>query len=90
MTFLPAAYAAEPARRSPVLYWLHGTGGGIQRVPLMAARFGAAMRAGEMPSLIVVFPHGLSAGMWMRVPADHRLARLHEFRATLIDRVFVR
>lgn len=63
--FLPAAYHAEPARRFPVLYWLHGTGGGIARVAAIAARFDVAMRAGEIPPMIVVFPHGLPAGMWM-------------------------
>ena len=63
--FVPPAYAAEPARRFPVLYWLHGTGGGIVRVPMIAARFDAAMRRGELPPMIVVFPHGLPAGMWL-------------------------
>lgn len=63
--FLPATYDAEPTRRYPVLYWLHGTGGGIKRVPMIAARFDAAMRAGDIPPMIVVFPHGLPAGMWM-------------------------
>ncbi|MGV2337213.1 MAG UNVERIFIED_CONTAM: esterase family protein [Planctomycetaceae bacterium] len=30
----------------------------------MAQRYQSAMRAGRMPPLIIVFPNGLSAGMW--------------------------
>lgn len=26
--YLPPAYAAEPTRRFPVMFWLHGSGGG--------------------------------------------------------------
>jgi len=63
--FLPAVYNAEPARRFPVIYWLHGTGGGIARVPMIAARFDAAIESGVLPPAIVVFPHGLPAGMWL-------------------------
>jgi len=63
--FLPTAYEAEPTRRFPVIYWLHGTGGGIARVPMIAARFDAAIKSGELPPVIVVFPHGLPAGMWL-------------------------
>lgn len=63
--FVPPAYEAEPTRRFPVLYWLHGTGGGVVRVPVIAARFEAAMKSGELPPMIVVFPHGLPAGMWL-------------------------
>jgi len=63
--FLPTAYEAEPTRQFPVIYWLHGTGGGIARVPMIAARFAAAIKGGEIPPVIVVFPHGLSAGMWL-------------------------
>lgn len=63
--YLPPAYEAEPGRRFPVLYWLHGTGGGIARVPMIAARFDAAMKRGDLPPMIVVFPHGLPSGMWL-------------------------
>jgi len=63
--YVPPTYEAEPGRRFAVLYWLHGTGGGIARVPMIAARFDAAMKSGEMPPMIVVFPHGLPAGMWL-------------------------
>lgn len=63
--FVPPAYERETAKRFPVLYWLHGTGGGIIRVPMIAARFAAAIESGALPPMIVVFPHGLPAGMWL-------------------------
>ena len=63
--YLPPAYEAEHGRRFPVLYWLHGTGGGIARVPMIAARFDAAMKRGDLPPMIVIFPHGLPSGMWL-------------------------
>jgi enterochelin esterase-like enzyme len=62
---LPPGYDADPARRFPVLFWLHGTGGGLSRLATNAARFDAAMRAGDMPPMVVVYPYGLPAGMWV-------------------------
>jgi enterochelin esterase-like enzyme len=62
---LPPGYADEPSRRFPVLYWLHGTGGGLAGLPRVAGRFEAAMRAGDLPPMIVVFPYGLPSGMWV-------------------------
>jgi len=47
-----------------VLYWLHGTGGGVLGISPLAERFNAAMRAGTIPPLLIVFPNGLPAGMW--------------------------
>lgn len=63
--WLPPAYAREKTRRFPVLYWLHGSGGGIEGVPQLARRFDAAVREGKIPDLIVVFPWGLPEGMWL-------------------------
>ncbi|MCU0723508.1 MAG: alpha/beta fold hydrolase, partial [Planctomycetes bacterium] len=62
--FLPEAYGAEKDRRFPALYWLHGSGGGIAGVAPIASRFDAAIRAGKIPPLLVVFPNGLPEGMW--------------------------
>lgn len=62
--YTPEAYAAEKARRFPVLYWLHGTGGGVPGVPVLAARFDAAIRAGKIPPMLVVFPNGMASSMW--------------------------
>ncbi|MCZ8116295.1 alpha/beta hydrolase-fold protein [Silanimonas sp.] len=68
---LPPGYANVPPRRFPVLYWLHGTGGGLLGLPTVAGRFDAAMRAGDMPPMIVVFPYGLASGMWVDSRGDN-------------------
>lgn len=63
-TYTPAAYDSETERRFPVLYWLHGSGGGVSGVPQVARHFDTAIRAGKIPPMIVVFPNGLPNGMW--------------------------
>lgn len=73
--YMPEAYAAEPDRRFPVIYWLHGSGGGLRGIAPLAALFDAAIRDGRLPPLIVVFPNGLSESMWCdsrdgRVPME--------------------
>lgn len=73
--YVPESYDADPDRRFPVLYWLHGTGGGLHGVGPLAARFDAAIREGRLPPLLVVFPNGLQASMWVdskdgRVPME--------------------
>lgn len=63
--FTPAAHEAEPKRRFPVLYWLHGSGGSSPgAVAQLARRYDAAMQAGRIPPLLMVFPNGLPMGMW--------------------------
>lgn len=63
--FLPREYAENPTMRFPVLYWLHGSGQGIQGIPFMSAYYGNAMDAGKIPAMIIVFPHGHAHGMWI-------------------------
>jgi enterochelin esterase-like enzyme len=62
--YLPAAYAAQPERLFPVVYWLHGSGTPTEGIPTVAARFHQAIAEGRIPPLIVVFPNGLPYGMW--------------------------
>jgi hypothetical protein len=62
--YVPEAHDAERDRRFPVLYWLHGSGGGLSGVPQLAERFDSAIRAGKVPPMLVVFPNGLADGMW--------------------------
>ncbi|MFZ5832473.1 MAG: alpha/beta hydrolase fold domain-containing protein, partial [Planctomycetota bacterium] len=64
LIYTPAAYDAEPDRRFPVMYWLHGLGGGQQGVPDMVRRFDAAIAAGKTPPMLVVFVNGLADSMW--------------------------
>ncbi len=59
--YLPASYAASPARRYPVIYFLHGFGADDQIVE-DATLFGDAMdrlaAAGRVPEMLVVVPNG--------------------------------
>ena len=67
--YTPGAYDAEPERRFPVLYWLHGWKGDAGRATVggiapMASRFDAAIREGKIPPLIVVFANGMDS-LWI-------------------------
>lgn len=70
LVYLPPAYAAEPTRRFPVVYLLHGLGmkpadwerSGPGHPPLSAA-ITAEIRAGAFPDLIVVYANGANGHM---------------------------
>lgn len=61
---LPAAYASEPTRRFPVIYWLHGANAGVLGVHPIGQLYTTAMNNGLMPPAIMVFANGLPHGMW--------------------------
>jgi enterochelin esterase-like enzyme len=63
--YRPAAYEADGGRRFPVVYWLHGSGGGLPGIPSVAKRFDAAIEAGKLPPCLVVFVNGLEMGMYV-------------------------
>jgi enterochelin esterase-like enzyme len=63
--YTPAAHDRDPQARFPVVYWLHGTGGGLAGIRPLAARFDAAITAGQLPPCFVVFVHGLPEGMYV-------------------------
>ena len=62
--FTPQVYEVAKEQRFPVLYWLHGTGGGLPGIPQLAAFFDRAMQEGKIPPMLVVFPNGLASSMW--------------------------
>jgi enterochelin esterase-like enzyme len=62
--YTPEVYDTEKERRLPVLYWLHGSGGGLAGIAPVAAWFDAAIREGKIPPMLVVFPNGLASSMW--------------------------
>ena len=62
--FTPEGYERDKEGRFPVLYWLHGTGGGLPGIAPVAAWFDAAIREGKIPPMLVVFPNGLASSMW--------------------------
>jgi poly(3-hydroxybutyrate) depolymerase len=63
--YKPAAYDQDTQRRFPVVYWLHGSGGGLPGIPRVAALFDAAIAAGKTPPCLVVFVNGLAEGMYV-------------------------
>jgi poly(3-hydroxybutyrate) depolymerase len=63
--YQPAAYDREPGQRFPVVYWLHGSGGGLPGIPRVAAHFDAAIEAGKVPACLVVLVNGLPNGMYV-------------------------
>jgi enterochelin esterase-like enzyme len=78
--YTPAQYDSGTARRFPVLYWLHGSGGGLGGIARLAAYFDAAIRAGRIPPMLIVFPNGLASSMWVdskdgRIPMERVVVR---------------
>ena len=78
--YLPPQYTAEPTRRFPVLYWLHGSGGGLGGIAPLTAYFDGAIRAGRIPPMLVVFANGMASSMWAdskdgRVPMETVVTR---------------
>ena len=62
--YTPEAYDTEKEQRFPVLYWLHGTGGGRAGIAPLSAFFDRAIREGKIPPMLIVFPNGLATSMW--------------------------
>jgi enterochelin esterase-like enzyme len=62
--YTPETYDTATERRFPVLYWLHGSGGGMPGIAPLVAHFDAAIRAGKTPPMLVVFVNGLVNGMY--------------------------
>ncbi len=63
--FKPSSYDIEESRKFPVVYWLHGSGGGRSGIPKIAEHFQLAIQEGKMPPCLVVFVNGLANGMYV-------------------------
>ncbi|MEW6307010.1 MAG: prolyl oligopeptidase family serine peptidase [Verrucomicrobiota bacterium] len=72
LIYLPAEYEQNKGKRYPVVYWLHGRGGGQQGVPGFAQGFTDAIAAGKMPPVIVVYVNGLPTGGYTDSPDGKR------------------
>ncbi len=59
LVYLPPDYDKNPAKRYPVLYWLHGGSGSQIEGAWMVEHIDAEIRAGTLPPFIVVLPQGL-------------------------------
>lgn len=63
--YLPAEYTQDAQRRFPVVYWLHGSGGGVAGIRKLSQHVDAAITAGKVQPFIVVFVNGLKNGMYV-------------------------
>ncbi len=62
--WLPPDYLDRAEARYPVVYWLHGSGGGENGIAPVAAAFAAAIERNALPPVLLVLPNGLPNGMW--------------------------
>ena len=62
--YLPPAYAAQPNRRFPVLYWLHGSGSPTDGIATVTSFVSTAMAQDKIPPMIIAFPNGMNYSMW--------------------------
>lgn len=83
---LPPDYASDPARRYPVVYWLHDLDGHEGRSGLPAALVREAIRDRILPPLIVVCPTAGGAS-WFLDTADGRIPAETLFVDELIPHV---
>lgn len=63
--FKPSSYETEETREFPVVYWLHGSGGGRSGIPKVAESFQLAIQEGKVPPCLVVFVNGMVNGMYV-------------------------
>jgi enterochelin esterase-like enzyme len=63
--YTPAGYSVDGQRRYPVVYWLHGSGGGLRGIRPLARLVDDAIEAGRVPPFLLVFVNGLRLGMYV-------------------------
>jgi len=78
--YVPPAYHSLTDQNFAVLYWLHGSGGGLKGIPRLAKYFNAAIEGGSMPPVLIVFANGMPSSMWTNskdgtVPMETVVAR---------------
>jgi enterochelin esterase-like enzyme len=57
--YVPADYERKPQARYPVMYWLHGKGGGQGGIPRLIELYDAAIESGKIPPMLMVFVNGM-------------------------------
>ena len=62
LIYLPPGYEKSPAKRYPVLYYLHGGGGSARVGDIWVQKLDAAIKAGICPPMIAVLVEGLPNG----------------------------
>jgi S-formylglutathione hydrolase FrmB len=63
--FVPAPYDRDEVTRFPVLYWLHGSGGGRDGVRPLTAELSAAMQRGQIAPFLIVFVESPPLSLWV-------------------------
>lgn len=63
--FVPVPHDLDEERRFPVLYWLHGSGGGRGGVRPLALEFATAMQQGLVAPFLVVFLESPPLSLWV-------------------------
>lgn len=63
--YVPSAYTDDESRRFPVVYWLHGSGGGLNGIARLSDHTDRAILAGKVPAHLIVFVNGLRLGMYV-------------------------
>ena len=63
--YTPAAYERDAEARFPVVYWLHGSGGGAAGIAQLAKFVDGAIEAGKTKPFLIVFVNGLPQGMYV-------------------------
>ncbi len=63
--YVPSAYTNVDDRRFLVVYWLHGSGGGLNGIARLSDRTDRAILAGKVQAHLIVFVNGLSLGMYV-------------------------
>lgn len=62
---IPPAYHVRPGERFPVLYWLHGSGGGREGIRPLSQMFASAIRDGLTAPFLVVFIESPTLSLWV-------------------------
>ncbi|MDQ5909967.1 MAG: hypothetical protein QG599_2062 [Pseudomonadota bacterium] len=62
--YKPESYETETKRRFPVIYWLHGVGGGLKGLSKVAKYFDLAIQQNKIPPVLIVFPYGMNVSLW--------------------------
>lgn len=63
--YTPIGYSEDEAKRLPVVYWLHGSGGGTAGISRLTALANEAIESGKSPPFHMVFVNGLRMGMYL-------------------------
>jgi enterochelin esterase-like enzyme len=68
LIYLPSSYDKDPAKRFPVVYWLHGLNGNQRAGATFIAQMVPVAEAGKIPEMIVVLVNGMKDSFYNDSP----------------------